>query len=202
MSIFNTAIDRTMRGLVTWRMRPQIAYGAKDTAIIVVTPRPNMHPDDLPNGARLMRWARNAGICVIITTTTRSADVDAPVSPPPSSGDGLDPRLVAAPDSPTVLAENEMALEPFPGLSAFTNPSLSTTLADRHLDRVIVVGSRTDIEIDSTARDALESGLHTTVIGDCCTGSSPAGHRATIDITLPRLVHAVMNIDDLPTPTR
>ncbi|MGB6183033.1 MAG: isochorismatase family protein [Rhodococcus sp. (in: high G+C Gram-positive bacteria)] len=183
MSIFNAGVDRAMRGLVTWRMRPRIAYSATDTAVLIVTSGPGVHPDDIPNGARLMRWARAAGISAIVTSRDRPADCDAP-------------------DPPRGLPETVVILEPFPGLSAFTNPSVSATLADKHLDRVIIAGSRTDIEIDSTARDAIESGLHTTVVGDCCTGSSSAGHRATVDVTLPRLVHAVMNIDDLPAPTR
>lgn len=54
-----------------------------------------------------------------------------------------------------------------------------------------------DIEIDSTARDATEAGLHVTVVSDCCIGSSPDRHEAAIVTTLPRLVHAVLTLEDL-----
>lgn len=198
MSVFNSSVDRVMRGLVARRMRPEIAYGPGDTAIVVVTPARKVRPDDLPNGMRLMRWARSNEVTVIMTSRDDLADIAEPWSPNTVPGKVVD----LSTDPRTDLAANEVMLAPFPGLSAFTNPALSTTLAARQLDRVIIVGSRTDIEIDSTARDALETGLHTTVISDCCTGFSPAGHQSTVDITLPRLVHAVLTIDELPALTR
>lgn len=178
MRVVNTSIDRLMRGLVTRRMRPHIVYSPKDTAIIVVTTAQNVRIGDLPNGVRLSKWARAADITVVSTSRGRLG------------GNGsTDPNAFRPPD--------EVALDSFPGLSAFTNPTLATTLADSGFDRAIVVGSRTDIEVDSTARDATELGMHTTVISDCCTGSSPAAHRATVDVTLPRLVHAVLTIAEL-----
>ncbi|MEV6657276.1 cysteine hydrolase family protein [Nocardia fluminea] len=200
MSVFNTSVDRLMRGLVVRRMRPQIRYDRGDTAIIVVTSARAVRPGELPNGEELMRWARAADISVFSTSTNQLADTGA--SPKRRSGDEFDDLPADALDLRSGLAANDVVLDPFPGLSAFTNPALLTALADRQLDRVIIVGSRTDVEIDSTARDATEAGLHTTVISDCCTGSSAVGHRATVDITLPRLVHAVLTLAELRALTR
>lgn len=197
----NQAMDLVMRRFVGARMRPQIAYSATDTALIVVAPQRDLLVGGVSNLTQLVNTARTAGIRVIF----------APMAAPGSAATGLPPgRQVLADagllrvgspgaDIPPDLGpiDGDIVLPPFDGLSAFTEPTLSFTLAQAGLDRVLVAGARTDIEIDSTARDAIEAGLHTTVVSDCCTGSHPDAHRATIDITLPRLVHAVLPVAEL-----
>ncbi|MGY3555493.1 cysteine hydrolase family protein [Williamsia sp. R60] len=202
MSVFNTAVDRVMRGLVAWRMRPQNTYHPSHTAVIVVAPTHNTRPDSPPNGVRLRRWARKADITVIVASRDQSAAIDAAEQSADRGAGGEPVQPVQPVDESVDLADNELLIAPFPGLSAFTNPALLAALTDRQIDRVIVAGARTEIEVDSTARDALEAGLHTTVVSDCCVGFSPAGHKSTIDITLPRLVHAVLTLDELTALTR
>lgn len=188
-----------MRGFVRARMRPGITYAATNTAVILVAPQPDLSPD-IPSLVRLVGTARAAGIGVIYAPMGQAA-ADGPVSP---SQQAINDAGLLRPGSPgaavhpgLIVAEDDTVLEPFRGMSAFTNPALAATLADAGLDRVIIAGSRTDIEVDSTARDALEAGLHTTVISNCCTGSSRTGHLAAVTTTLPRLVHAVLTLDDI-----
>jgi nicotinamidase-related amidase len=200
VKVINQVADHAMRALVAARMRPRTRYPAA-TAVILVAPQQDLLAGAVPNVAQLLHMSRAAHLTVIYAPMARPA-VDWAVQTPSqraisdhdslragSPGAAIHPNLSPATDD-TVLA-------PFAGLSAFTNTALGTTLAAAHLDHVIIAGCRTDIEVDSTARDATEAGLHTTVVSDCCVGSSPQGHQATVTTTLPRLVHAVVTLDDL-----
>lgn len=206
MSVVNTVLDRTMRGLVTVRMRHHTNYSATNTAVILVAPQQDLLAGTVSTVVRLVHMARGAGIRLIcapkaqpvadwaVQTRSQRTIADAGLLRAGSPGADIHPALGPLDDGDV--------LQPFPGLSAFTNTALYATLAGAHLDHVIIAGSRTDIEVDSTARDATEAGLHTTVVSDCCTGSSPDGHRATVQTTLPRLVHAVVTLADLPALLR
>jgi nicotinamidase-related amidase len=201
LSATNHALDRSMRELVNKRMRPTIAYSPVDTAVILVAPQLDLLTGGVSNLATLLRAARGADIAVVYAplapptqgsrhlTVSQQAILDADLLKVGSPGGQIHPELAAARD--------DIVLEPFTGLSAFTNPGLSTALENRGLHRVIIAGARTDIEVDSTARDATEAGLHVSVISDCCTGSSHDRHEAAVVTTLPRLVHAVLTLDDL-----
>lgn len=201
MTAVNQVMDRAMRGLVAARMRSQIAYTATDSVMILVAPQRDLIVGEASNLAQLVRTARAAGISVIYApmaqpdvgwkdpTPSQRAISDAGLLRAGSPGAEIHPALHAA--------EGDIVLPPFHGLSAFAHTGLALTLAGTRCDRVIIAGARTDIEIDSTARDATEAGLHTTVVSDCCTGSSREGHDATVTTTLPRLVHAVLTLDDL-----
>ncbi|WP_020102154.1 isochorismatase family cysteine hydrolase [Mycobacterium sp. 360MFTsu5.1] len=201
MTIVNQVMDRAMRGLVATRMRSQIAYTATDSAVILVAPQRDLLVGEASNQARLVRTARAAGISVIYAPMTQPYDGwtnptpsqqaigDAGLLRPGSPGADIHPALSAA--------EGDIVMPPFEGLSAFAHTALALTLASRQCDHVIIAGARTDIEVDSTARDATEAGLHTTVVSDCCTGSSREGHDGTVKTTLPRLVHAVLTLSEL-----
>ncbi|CAM3614287.1 cysteine hydrolase family protein [Smaragdicoccus niigatensis] len=209
MNVVNRMMDRSMRGFIAARMRPHLHYGSADTAVILVAPQSDLLAGDVSNLTRLVGVARDAGITVIYApmaqpeggrptlTPSQQAILEAGILRAGTRGADIHPELAAT--------EDDIVLEPFAGLSAFTNPELFAALAASQLGRVIVAGARTDIEVDSTARDALEAGLHTTVVSDCCTGSNPAAHQATVGTTLPRLVHAVLTLADLgdmSTPSR
>lgn len=200
MSMVNHSMDRAMRLFVGMRMRPQLTYSAERTALILVAAQRGLLGDNVANMADLARLARSSGVTVIhaplgvdvagsgCRTPAQQAILDAAVIQSESPGADIHPDLAAVSD---------IVLEPFTALSAFANPALSAALASHGVDRVIVAGARTEIEIDSTARDATEAGLHTTVVSDCCRGATPRGHQTTIGTTLPRLVHAVLTLDDL-----
>jgi nicotinamidase-related amidase len=203
MSVANQTLDRGMRELVSRRMRPTIAYSSADTALILVAPQTDLLTGEVSRGvASLLRGARGTGIAVLysplapptegrrLLAPSQKAILDAALLESGSPGAQIHPDLAAEHD--------DIVLEPFTSLSAFVNPALLATLVDRELHRVIIAGARTDIEVDSTARDATEAGLHTTVISDCCTGSSLDRHQASVNITLPRLIHAVLTLADLP----
>ncbi|MDQ1181814.1 cysteine hydrolase family protein [Rhodococcus sp. SORGH_AS_0301] len=191
MSLFTASVVRTMRTLVGRRMSSQNLYGASDTAVVLVTTGGSVDLDDRLPAARLITWARRSGIAVFLAPRTPFSDN---ASHPP--GPGERPRVPRATDDGVTV------LDPFPGLSAFSSPALSGVLTDKHVDRVLIAGERTDIEVDSTARDATESGLHTTVVSDFCIGSSPSVHRAALEVTLPRLVHAVSPLSEIMARTR
>lgn len=201
MTALNHAVDLAMRRFVTAIMRKGRTYPATETALVLVATQTDLLTGDLAPLVQLAQSARELGITVI----------HAPMVRPPADKPNLTPAHRALHEADQLRAgtpgaqfhpdltpsANDVVLEPFTGLSAFSNIQLADTLSTRRLHRVIIAGARTDIEIDSTARDATESGLHTTVIADCCNGTSPDGHRMTVLTTLPRLVHAVLTLDEL-----
>ncbi len=56
------------------------------------------------------------------------------------------------------------------GLNAFSNTNLEALLRERKIEDVIVLGVVTSLCIDSTARQAMEHGIRTTILSDATSG--------------------------------
>jgi hypothetical protein len=76
-------------------------------------------------------------------------------------------------------------------LSAFRGTGLHESLTARGIDRLLVAGFPTNLDVDSTARHAVELGYHVTVLADACAAHDRTAHTAAITTTLPRIVHAI-----------
>jgi nicotinamidase-related amidase len=201
----NRLANRAIAGLGAAAVRRQLAYAPIDTALLLVGPQPDLLPcaDTVAALTRLLTTVRAAGLPVIYVPAARPTPRDGIRFPTPSqhavfedellrpgsTGAGVHPEL--APSA------GDLVLAPHPRLSAFAQTGLAVSLSDLGIRRIVVAGARTDIEVDSTARDAVELGLQTTVVADCCTGTSPENHRATVSITLPRIVHGVLKLDEI-----
>lgn len=68
------------------------------------------------------------------------------------------------------------------GYSAFSEPGLLAHLHLRGVDRLVVTGSETDVCVLATVLDAVDLGLHVTVVEDAICSSSDEGHDALLTL--------------------
>jgi hypothetical protein len=87
-------------------------------------------------------------------------------------------------------------------LSAFRATILHELLTARGIDRLLVAGFPTNLDVDSTARHAVELGYHVTVLADACAADDRTAHATAIKVTLPRIVHAIVPSRLARTPKR
>jgi len=203
-SIFNRLANRAIRGFAAAALRKQLTYDASDTALLIVGAQRDLLDDAaaVSTLARLISTARAAGVKVIYAVSAPPTPESGIRFPTPSqqalltkgplgassAGAEFHPELAPRP--------GDIVLEPRAGLSAFASTDVDLRLSGLGIARIVVAGSRTDIELDSTARDAVERGFQTTVVSDCCAGTTRENHHATISTTLPRIVHGVLTMDD------
>ena len=98
---------------------------------------------------------------------------------------------------PILVKEHDLTVTPHTGLSAFTGTDFAEQLDAAGIERVIVAGAVTETTLDATARSAVERGMQVTVAADACIGSSTAAHDTHIQVTLPRVVHAVLDSKEI-----
>jgi nicotinamidase-related amidase len=70
---------------------------------------------------------------------------------------------------------------------AFTNTGLEKHLKDLGVTQVIIAGIATSIGVESTARQAHESGLHVTLVTDAMTDMHLEAHNNSVTRIFPRL---------------
>ena len=200
MTAFNRLSNRAVKQFAARRLARDLRYDPVDTALLLVGVQTELltEADAVAATGRLLMAARASGLRTYYSPVGRATTEHGIAYPTPSQSEllplltattGVHPRLTTAAD--------DVVLPPTPRLSAFAGNDLADRFADLGVCRVVLAGARTDIEIDSTARDAVEIGLQTTVIADCCTGTTYAAHTATLEITLPRIVHGIGAVDDL-----
>ena len=204
-SLFNRTANRAAKGLAVAILRRQLRYGSDDTAVEMVGTQRDVLADAavVARLVRLVAAARAAGLPVVYTLAVPPTPENGIRYPTPSQRALLADQLLRpgtpGADIPSDLApqRDDIVLKPGAPLSAFAGTELATRLLALGAERIVVAGARTDVEVESTARDAVELGLQTTVVSDCCTGTSPWNHHASIATTLPRVVHGVLTLDHL-----
>jgi nicotinamidase-related amidase len=82
-------------------------------------------------------------------------------------------------------------------LSALADPALREALAQQDVERVVVVGTATTTHVDATARHAAELDFHVTVVRDACGAPSRTDHDLTMQVTLPRVCHLIVDTEAL-----
>jgi nicotinamidase-related amidase len=70
---------------------------------------------------------------------------------------------------------------------AFHNTDLAIHLNELGVTQVVVVGVKTSVGVESTARQAYEHGLHVTLATDAMTDTDPIAHDNSITQVFPRL---------------
>ena len=73
-------------------------------------------------------------------------------------------------DMVTSFGERILEIPGKRGFDAFSNTRLSEALAERGIDRVVVVGTVTSICVNATAMRAFDDGLAVTILSDCTSG--------------------------------
>ncbi len=83
------------------------------------------------------------------------------------------------------------------GISTFTSNEFKRSLQDEGIEHLLFAGPLTNISIDSSARDGVETDYHVTIVEDCCSGFSMDEYRSAITTTLPRVTHSQSTLDEL-----
>ena len=200
MITFNSVANWLVKQLAVHGLARQLNYGPADTALVLVGTQPDLlcEPFIVANLGQLIKNTRAARVPIVFSPAAPPTAEHGIAHPTPSqlsllADSLLSPGSAAAQIHPRLgPAADDIVLAPRARLSAFAGTDLAMQLAGLGVQRVVVAGARTDIEIDSTARDAVEFGLQTTIIADCCAGTSPAAHDESIKVTLPRVIHGIL----------
>ena len=213
-SLFNRAANALMRRRAERAMRHDLAFAAADTAVVLVACQndlfaPGGRGEGLTAGqdaatvvaaalARLVETAREHGLLIVHAPQAgfvgRTGEMPlCPIQAAMQSRGLFAPGSAgAAPHETVAPATGEDVRAPHHGLSAFAGTGLAEHLRTAGARRVAIAGALIDVQVDSTARDAVELGFQTVVLADCCLSSSDCDGERTLTVTLPRLVHAVL----------
>lgn len=93
--------------------------------------------------------------------------------------------------------KNDLVLEERMGLSIFSNTSLHKRLQIKGIEHLVFAGPLINITLDSSIRDAVELGYHSTLIKDSCAAFSLEEYRAAAEITMPRFCHAILSTSEI-----
>jgi hypothetical protein len=165
-------LDPPARAAVALLLRgDRRATNPATTALVLINPVASLTEIDSSAASELRRAAgaaRSAGSTVVIADTASAAG---------GTADAL----------PVSDAEHVATTS----LSAFRGTSLHESLTARGIDRLLIAGFPTNLDVDSTARHAVELGYHVTVLADACAAHDRSAHATAITVTLPRIVHAI-----------
>jgi nicotinamidase-related amidase len=205
MSVANRIANRTIRKLGAAGAGRPVAFPALETVLLLVGTQQDFdhQPAALGRTADLARAARRGGLTVVYSTAAQPTPENGIRHPTPSqrellARDALRPGAQGAAVHPDLApVAEDIIMAPNAGVSAFAGGGLAARLSSLGACRVVIAGARTDVEVDSTARDSVELGFQTTVVADCCSGTSVAGHTSSLSTTLPRVVHRICSLDEL-----
>lgn len=166
-------LDTPARAAVKLMLRRDQRAGAPTTTALVlvnpIVPLTELDPAATKELLRVATAARRSG-CTVVIARTAGAGVSNNISP--AVGD------IELPETTT--------------LSAFRGTGLHELLTGHDIDRLLIAGFPTNLDVDSTARHAVELGYHVSVLAGACAAHDHAAHAASINVTLPRIVHAVV----------
>jgi hypothetical protein len=168
---FSRLLDPLGRAGVALLLRRDRATNPSTTALVLinpVAPLTELDPAATTELLRIAAAARSTGSTVVTARTASAVSND---------GQAL---LVGDLEAATAA------------LSAFRGTGLHEKLAERDIDRLLVAGFPTNLDVDSTARHAVELGYHVSVLAGACAAHDRAAHAAATRVTLPRIIHAVV----------
>ncbi len=93
--------------------------------------------------------------------------------------------------------ESDIIINDRQGISVFTSKEFKRSLQDEGIEHLLFAGPLTNISIDSSARDGVETDFHVTIVKDCCSGFSSDEYHTAISTTLPRVTHTQPTLDEL-----
>jgi nicotinamidase-related amidase len=176
-----------------------LKFDPRHTAIVVIDLQkgivqmpggaPHTKSAVIANCARLLTSARAAGAQPVLVHVGGSPDgadrlklnSDQPmrsISQPPPDWTDLVPDLNQQPSDIVILKRQ---------WGAFYGTDLDLQLRRRGLTTIVLCGVSTEIDVESTARDAYERGYELVLAEDAMTSSNPEGHANSIERIFPRL---------------
>ncbi len=137
---------------------------------------------------RLVRAWHDRGLPVIAVRVDYSPDFGELLSartdsPPPRSSPASD----FAELRPELGLDASDLLLTKRGWNAFYGTELDLQLRRRKVSGLVLAGISTSIGVESTARAAAERGYEVAIASDAVTDTNALAHRASIEVTLPRL---------------
>jgi nicotinamidase-related amidase len=137
----------------------------------------------VPTVRRVLDGAREAGVQVIYVTVGRRPEfMSARNKFTGATGFVTNPAELAE-RMKLVEAVAPMEHEPIvrkPRISAFYGTELTSMLASRDMDTIILTGVATNFVVESTARYAVDADYRVIVLEDCCGAFSPEEHACAI----------------------
>jgi nicotinamidase-related amidase len=83
--------------------------------------------------------------------------------------------------------------------SGFANTDLDMQLKQHGVDHMVLMGMRANTCIESTLREGVELGYHTTVLRDAVAAFSPTELKASLDVNYPIYSHALLTAEQFAT---
>ena len=209
-SVFNRTINAYLRRVAERALRRDRVFAGTDTAVILVACQNDLLASDgrgrdLSAGpeasgvvdtlARLLDVSRAHGLRVVYAPQAMPANGKflTPIQSRMRAGGLFQPGSWGAEIHDRLApAAGDDVRPPHMGMSAFAGTDLLDNLRAAGVARVAIAGALADVQVDSTARDAVESGFQTVVIADACLASSEANWSRVIETNLPRVAHAVL----------
>ena len=203
--MLNRLLNASTGWLVRRGLRSYNHYPADKTAVIFIDVQRAFVGAGQPLAdslAALARLARSRGFLVVHAPIGASAGVTLQ-TPAHREIDHLLSRHFNAPDIADAVAPvlGDVVLPTRTTLSVFGLPEIDALIAARDIEHVILAGPLGDLTLDSSLRDAAQRDLHTTVVSDCMTASTPAALDLEVGYTMPRYAHLVIDLADLTRRT-
>jgi nicotinamidase-related amidase len=92
--------------------------------------------------------------------------------------------------------EDEMIVHQHWSSSGFANTDLDMMLKQHHIQKVVIIGMKSNTCVDTTARFGQELGFHVTLIRDAIGSFSWDEMKATFEVNAPQYAHAILTTDE------
>lgn len=198
-------LNRLLNAATGWYVRRGLRgyhnYPADKTAVIFIDVQRGFVSAEQPLSRSLTglgRLARSRGFLVIHSPITANTGALFQTPAHRQIEDALAKHPNASDIAPTVeLSPSDIVLPDRRTLSIFGLPEVDALIERHALEHLIFAGPLADLTLDSSLRDAAQRDIHTTVVSDCITASTPAALELEVRYTMPRYAHLVTDLDDL-----
>jgi len=192
--MLSVLLDSFSKMIVSRAMKSYRSFPAEKTAVLLLDTQAS-HVEYLsglhPNLTNLLDMCKAAGIPIVYSDFGGLAPSNR-LSPGVERLYSLFDAQYSKPDQHVwPVNDNDIVLSLRTTLSVFMEGDLLKQLEELGIEHLVFAGGFADLSVESSARHASELGFHTTVLADCCGATSRQNHKASLEVTLPRLVHEV-----------
>ena len=197
--MLNTLLNRLLNASIMRQMKDYHSYPAAKTAVVFVDAQQAFldgQPEVTDKMAQLQSLARSHKFHLIYAPYGGVLRQNYPSPAQRWMRDVLKSQSKGGnPAKALVPQKDEIILKKRTALSAFYHSKLAAYLQKTGIEHLVMAGAYANLGLDSTLRDAVQWGYHTTILSDCCGASSPEDAWA-VTITAPRYAHLVCRLDE------
>jgi nicotinamidase-related amidase len=213
--LINTILNRSMKWLASGTLKSYNVYPVAKTALVLTDVQAALLDTNGAGWQSIRTLARAQGFTSKLEALVKYCRINSiqiyfvPYNPVDSQflspiQEKLNALVTNCPDHfgpglPASLSprENDIIINDRQGISSFTSNIFKRSLLDKGIEHLLFAGPLTNISIDSSARDGVETDFHVTIVEDCCSGFSSDEYRTAIKTTLPRVTHTQSTLDEL-----